>query len=159
MTCSFNLSEVRSLLDWGATLSPSVVKILHCFLRNCQLAFLTAETGLGITALLDVSDVARGCPDRLSILTYVSQFYHTFQSDSPDSGISSPSEEQDRTRYEMAESGVEMVDIDLYQERRSERRSAQSHQHQEEQVGVSIAANTERKSFQERISRQSSKSQ
>ena len=98
MTCSFNLSDVCLLDCRLRSQTVSVVKTLHYFLRNCQLAFLTAETGLGITALLDVSDVARGCPDRLSILTYVSQFYHTFQSDSPDSGISSPSEEQNRVR-------------------------------------------------------------
>ena len=64
-----------------------------CF-RNCQLAFTIAEQKLGITCLLDVCDVARAHPpDRLSILTYVSQFYHRFQSDTTDSGISSPSSE------------------------------------------------------------------
>ena len=89
------------------------VKTLLYFLRNCQLAFLTAEVGLGITALLDVADVARGCPDRLSILTYVSQFYHTFQAGSTDSGISSPSEEQDRARLVMREREEEMVDVDV----------------------------------------------
>ena len=92
MTCSFNLS----LLDRGGPVNVSLVKTLHYFLRNCQLAFHTAQVSLGISALLDVADVARGCPDRLSILTYVSQFYHSFQADSPDSGISSPSEEQGR---------------------------------------------------------------
>ena len=69
------------------------------YFRNCHLAFQTAEQRLGITSLLDVCDVARGStrgardpPDRLSILTYVSQFYHKFQSVCPpDSGISSPS--------------------------------------------------------------------
>ena len=89
------------------------VKTLLYVLRNCQLAFLTAEVGLGITPLLDVADVARGCPDRLSILTYVSQFYHTFQAGSTDSGISSPSEEQDRTRLVMREREEEMVDVDV----------------------------------------------
>jgi len=65
--------------------------------KNCQLAFTIAEQKLGITCLLDVCDVARAHPpDRLSILTYVSQFYHRFQSDTTDSGISSPSSESRR---------------------------------------------------------------
>merc|ERR1712038_1159362 len=97
--CALIHSHRPDLINWEA------VKRNNSY-QNCQLAFLTAETGLGITALLDVSDVARGCPDRLSILTYVSQFYHTFQSDSPDSGISSPSEEQDRTRRGKVRGGV-----------------------------------------------------
>jgi len=87
--CALIHSHRPDLINWEA------VKRNNSY-QNCHLAFQTAQVSLGISALLDVADVARGCPDRLSILTYVSQFYHSFQADSPDSGISSPSEEQDR---------------------------------------------------------------
>ena len=51
----------------------------HCF-SNCELAFETAEKLLGVPRLLDVEDVIlHPIPDRLSIMTYVSQFYHLFK--------------------------------------------------------------------------------
>ena len=53
---------------------------------NLALAFRLAEEELGVPALLEVKDVLRR-PDRLSMLTYLSQFYHALSG--PDSGISS----------------------------------------------------------------------
>ena len=52
----------------------------HIYFRNCSLAFRIAEKNLGISPLLDVSDVVKAYrPDKLSIMTYVSQFYHKFE--------------------------------------------------------------------------------
>ncbi|KAF4524559.1 hypothetical protein B566_EDAN002834 [Ephemera danica] len=68
-------------------------------LQNNELAFRTAERHLGIPALLDAEDmVDSSTPDRLSVLTYLAQFYQAFGHSSLALGNMSPNRSSPSTK-------------------------------------------------------------
>ena len=63
------------------------------FLRNLSLAFRLAQESLGISPLLEVEDlVTSPRPDKLSVMTYLAQFYHALALEKPDTKAASESD-------------------------------------------------------------------
>jgi len=66
--------------------------------RNCSTVFTIAESELGIPSLLDPTDMAEcKSPDRLSILTYLSEFYHKFKAEKSPQGSPQTSKKDETT--------------------------------------------------------------
>ena len=99
---------------WSCITGPNPTMEINKYFpfRNCSTVFRIAEESLGIPSLLDPVDMAEcDSPDRLSILTYLSEFYHTFKAEkSPP--VSKKKKEEDRLgssdlkRKDSCDSGV-----------------------------------------------------
>jgi len=89
-----------TLIDWEIVENNDVK-------RNCALAFSIAEKELDIPQLLDPQDMAECVsPDRYSILTYVSEFYHKFKDCSPQPAPRQPARENNLRRKDSTDSGI-----------------------------------------------------
>jgi len=83
-----------SLIDY-ASLKPENI------LENNSLAYRVAEDELGIPSLLDPEDmVDTEVPDKFSIVTYVSQFYHLLKDEDNSRSPSLPVKEPVDTSYD-----------------------------------------------------------
>ena len=77
-----NQTQTGSVVSLASCASCPSIPVDETPFRNCSLAFKTAEEHLEIPAFLDVEDVVmHKNPDKFSIMTYVVQFYHKFESE------------------------------------------------------------------------------